>query len=116
MNEIRAKRTPGIMIAVLALFRRYANLFMLWVLIASAVVWKRPATFAFVLPHIPLALGLIMFGMGTTIRRDAELGTGRGAGRAPSARGRGAAGGAVQCVAQRLGAGAGELVASEGRW
>jgi BASS family bile acid:Na+ symporter len=42
--------------------------FAFWVLLAAAVGLFRPSTFRIFLPHIPLLLGIIMFGMGMTLR------------------------------------------------
>ncbi|NYT01156.1 MAG: bile acid:sodium symporter family protein [Methanosarcinales archaeon] len=41
--------------------------FPIWVLLVSVVGLVRPGTFSFVLPHISLLLGTIMFGMGMTL-------------------------------------------------
>ncbi len=45
-----------------------ANYFTLWVLLASIIAFWHPPTFSFVLPHISLCLGIIMFGMGITLQ------------------------------------------------
>jgi BASS family bile acid:Na+ symporter len=45
-----------------------ARFFTVWVLLASGIAIWRPTTFAFILPHIRLCLGIIMFGMGMTLR------------------------------------------------
>jgi BASS family bile acid:Na+ symporter len=45
-----------------------AKYFTLWVLLASLIAIWHPPTFAFVLPHIRLCLGIIMFGMGMTLQ------------------------------------------------
>jgi BASS family bile acid:Na+ symporter len=41
--------------------------FSVWVIAASVIGWVHPNTFLFALPHIRLALGIIMFGMGMTL-------------------------------------------------
>ena len=56
------------------LFNQLCNLarqyFPLWVILASLIGLKNPNTFLWVLPHIPLLLGAIMFGMGMTLELD----------------------------------------------
>ncbi len=52
------------------LVRFFSLSFPLWALLAGVIGFLRPETFAFVLPHIKLALGLIMFGMGATLTTD----------------------------------------------
>jgi len=44
------------------------NYFAIWVLSASMIGLLRPPTFQAVIPHIPLMLGIIMFGMGMTLQ------------------------------------------------
>jgi BASS family bile acid:Na+ symporter len=44
--------------------------FALWVLLASAIGLLWPSTFLFLLPHIRIVLGVIMFGMGMTLSPD----------------------------------------------
>ncbi|HOO53119.1 MAG TPA: bile acid:sodium symporter family protein [Methanothrix sp.] len=44
--------------------------FAIWVLLAAVIGLLRPKTFQIFLPHIPLLLGIIMFGMGMTLRVD----------------------------------------------
>jgi BASS family bile acid:Na+ symporter len=44
-----------------------SSYFALWVLLASAVALIWPPTFLFLLPHIQIVLGVIMFGMGMTL-------------------------------------------------
>ncbi|MDP0499321.1 MAG: bile acid:sodium symporter family protein [Verrucomicrobiota bacterium JB022] len=41
--------------------------FPLWALLFAVIGYNQPTAFAFVLPHLSLALGLIMFGMGATL-------------------------------------------------
>jgi BASS family bile acid:Na+ symporter len=41
--------------------------FALWVVLASAIALVWPSTFLFLLPHIRIVLGVIMFGMGMTL-------------------------------------------------
>ena len=62
--------------------------FALWVLLASAIALLWPSTFLFLLPHIRIVLGVIMFGMGMTLSladfervltRPAAVGAGVGA-------------------------------------
>jgi BASS family bile acid:Na+ symporter len=54
------------------LFRKLCNLasqyFPFWVLLAALIGLKSPNTFLWVLPHIPLLLGVIMLGMGMTLQ------------------------------------------------
>jgi predicted Na+-dependent transporter len=45
-----------------------AKYFTLWVLLASIIAFWHPPAFSFVLPHISLCLGIIMFGMGMTLQ------------------------------------------------
>jgi BASS family bile acid:Na+ symporter len=42
--------------------------FTLWVLLACIIAFRHPPAFSFVLPNIALYLGIIMFGMGMTLR------------------------------------------------
>ena len=62
--------------------------FALWVLLASAIGLIWPSAFLFLLPHIRIVLGVIMFGMGMTLslddfqrvaKRPAAVGAGVGA-------------------------------------
>jgi BASS family bile acid:Na+ symporter len=62
--------------------------FAVWVVLASAIALLRPSTFLFLLPHIGIVLGVIMFGMGMTLSladfrrvatRPAAVGAGVGA-------------------------------------
>jgi BASS family bile acid:Na+ symporter len=53
--------------AVCAVISRY---FALWVLLAAVAGWYAPDAFTWVGPQIPLLLGVIMFGMGMTLRLD----------------------------------------------
>jgi BASS family bile acid:Na+ symporter len=62
--------------------------FAVWVALASAIALIRPSTFLFLLPHIRIVLGVIMFGMGMTLSvadfkrvatRPAAVGAGVGA-------------------------------------
>jgi BASS family bile acid:Na+ symporter len=48
--------------------RKVAEYFTLWVLLASIIAFWHPPAFSFVLPHISLCLGVIMFGMGMTLQ------------------------------------------------
>ncbi|STZ75906.1 bile acid:sodium symporter family protein [Bergeriella denitrificans] len=43
------------------------NTFALWAALCALVAFLSPETFKWVLPHIPLLLGIIMFGMGLTL-------------------------------------------------
>jgi bile acid:Na+ symporter, BASS family len=52
---------------ICAVVSRY---FAVWVLLASILGWVSPAAFAWVGPRIPLLLGVIMFGMGMTLRLE----------------------------------------------
>ena len=65
-----------------------SDYFALWVVLASAIGLIWPSTFLFLLPHIGIVLGVIMFGMGMTLSptdfkrvatRPAAVGTGVGA-------------------------------------
>ncbi len=51
-----------------ALSQVASRYFAFWVLLAAVIGLLRPPTFQMVLPHIPLLLGVIMFGMGMTLR------------------------------------------------
>ena len=62
--------------------------FALWVVLAAAIGLSWPSTFLFLLPHIRIVLGVIMFGMGMTLSladfkrvatRPAAVGAGVGA-------------------------------------
>lgn len=53
-----------------ALSRFFAMSFPLWAIGAGVIAFQRPDTFTFVLPHIALGLGIIMFGMGLTLSLD----------------------------------------------
>jgi BASS family bile acid:Na+ symporter len=55
-------------ISLKALSQIASRYFAFWVLLAAAVGLLRPSTFRIALPHIPLLLGIIMFGMGVTLR------------------------------------------------
>lgn len=48
--------------------RRCTDAFALWLVLGVAWAWVQPAAFTWFLPHIPLGLGLIMLGMGLTLR------------------------------------------------
>lgn len=50
------------------MFARITNAFALWLLAGVAWAWVAPAHFTWFLPHIPAGLGLIMLGMGLTLR------------------------------------------------
>jgi BASS family bile acid:Na+ symporter len=54
--------------ALNALSKVASRYFAFWVLLAAVIGLLRPSTFRIVLPHIPLLLGVIMFGMGMTLR------------------------------------------------
>jgi BASS family bile acid:Na+ symporter len=54
--------------ALNALSKVVSRYFAFWVLLAAVIGLLRPSTFRIVLPHIPLLLGVIMFGMGMTLR------------------------------------------------
>jgi bile acid:Na+ symporter, BASS family len=43
------------------------NTFAIWVLVFAALAFFSPTTFTWIAPHIPLLLGIIMFGMGLTL-------------------------------------------------
>ncbi len=58
-------KVPSALNALSLIASRY---FAFWVLLAAAIGLLRPPTFRIVLPHIPLLLGVIMFGMGMTLR------------------------------------------------
>ena len=52
----------------LAKFSRLAGqTFALWAALFAAVAFIAPDTFKWVLPYIPVLLGIIMFGMGLTL-------------------------------------------------
>ncbi|MGB0370950.1 MAG: bile acid:sodium symporter family protein [Opitutales bacterium] len=44
--------------------------FPIWAIAAGLVAFQRPDTFTFILPHIKLGLGIIMFGMGSTLQLE----------------------------------------------
>lgn len=46
------------------------NYFSVWIILISIIGLYRPSTFAWSLPHIPLLLGVIMFGMGMTLKGE----------------------------------------------
>lgn len=50
------------------MFFRITNAFAIWLLLGVAWAWAIPGHFTWFLPHIPLGLGLIMLGMGLTLR------------------------------------------------
>lgn len=47
-----------------------SNYFSLWIILVSIIGLLNPPTFAWSLPHIPLVLGIIMFGMGMTLKGE----------------------------------------------
>jgi len=50
------------------MFSRITNAFAVWLLLGVAWAWVVPGHFTWFLPHISLGLGLIMLGMGLTLR------------------------------------------------
>ena len=54
-------------ISALRLIDRY---FILWLLIVSCIAYFFPSPFTGISPWIPLLLGVVMFGMGTTLSAD----------------------------------------------
>jgi BASS family bile acid:Na+ symporter len=50
------------------MFARITNAFAIWLLLGVAWAWVVPGHFTWFLPHIPAGLGLIMLGMGLTLR------------------------------------------------
>ena len=50
------------------MFARITNAFAIWLLLGVAWAWVVPGHFTWFLPHIPMGLGLIMLGMGLTLR------------------------------------------------
>ncbi|MDR5658396.1 bile acid:sodium symporter family protein [Serpentinicella sp. ANB-PHB4] len=52
------------------LSRIAGNYFSVWIILVSVLGLLNPSIFAWSLPHIPLFLGVIMFGMGMTLKGD----------------------------------------------
>lgn len=50
------------------MFAKITNTFALWLLLGVGWAWGAPDHFTWFLPHIPWGLGLIMLGMGVTLR------------------------------------------------
>ncbi|MDT3664053.1 MAG: bile acid:sodium symporter family protein, partial [Anaerobiospirillum sp.] len=46
----------------------FGKTFALWVIVAAVIAFFAPAAFTFLAPYISILLGIVMFGMGLTLK------------------------------------------------